>query len=81
MQKFLIAALSVSLLVPTTVLAENALTPGKPAGVRGAQADSTTLLIGLGAVAVVVGVAVAATSCCQSRNAPIPVVIPSTTTV
>lgn len=81
MQKFLIAALSVSLLVPTSVLAQSALTPGKPAGVRGAQMDSTTLLVGLGAVAVVVGVAVAATNCCKSSNAPVPVIIPSTTTV
>ena len=82
MQKILIAALTVSLLVPTAVLAENgALSPGKPAGVRAAQMDTTTLLVGLGAVAVLVGVAVSASSCCQHSNTPVPVAAAPTTTV
>jgi hypothetical protein len=82
MQKFLIAALSISLLVPTAVLAESgALAPGKPAGVRGAQADTTTLLVGVGAAAVLVGVAVAASDCCSSSNKPVPVAAAPTTTV
>jgi hypothetical protein len=82
MQKFLIAALSISLLVPTAVLAESgALAPGKPAGVRGAQADTTTLLVGVGAAAVLVGVAVAASDCCKNSNKPVPVAAAPTTTV
>ncbi|MES2471259.1 MAG: hypothetical protein V4601_00300 [Pseudomonadota bacterium] len=81
MQKFLIAALSVSLFVPTAVLAEGALAPGKPAGVRSAQMDRTSVFVGLGAVAVLVGVAVAASDCCQSRNTPVPIAAAPTTTV
>lgn len=82
MQKLLIIALSASLVVPTAVLAQSgALTSGKPAGVRAAQMDTTTMLVGVGAVAVLVGVAVAASNCCQSSNKPVPVAAAPTTTV
>ncbi len=82
MQKLLIIALSASLVVPTAVLAQSgALTSGKPAGVRAAQMDTTTMLVGVGAVAVLVGVAVAASNCCQSSNTPVPVAAAPTTTV
>ena len=81
MRKLLIAALSVSLLVPTVVLAENsALTPGKPAGVRAAQMDRTTVLVGVGAAAILIGVAVAASDCCTSSNKPVPIAAAPTTT-
>ena len=81
MQKFLIAALSASLVLPTAVLAETgALAPGKPAGVRAAQADTTTLLVGLGAVGVLVGVAVVASDCCKKSNTPVPVNVNASTT-
>ncbi len=82
MQKFLIIALSASLVVPTAVLAQSGtLTSGKPAGVHAAQMDRTTVLVGVGAVAVLVGVAVAASNCCQSSNTPVPVAAAPTTTV
>ena len=81
MQKFLIVALSVSLLIPTAVLAgsDPVLTPGKPAGVRAAQADSTTWLVGIGAVGLLAGIAAAAANCCKQSNTPVPVATPSTT--
>lgn len=82
MQKLLIIALSASLVVPTAVLAQNgALTSGKPAGVRAAQTKTTTALFTVGILAVGVGVAVAATNCCQSRNTPVPLATSPTTTV
>lgn len=81
MQKFLIVVLSASLLVPTAVLAgsDAVLTPGKPAGVRAAQADNTTWLVGIGAVGLLAGIAVAASNCCQQSNTPVPVATPPTT--
>ena len=81
MQKLLMLALSASLVVPTAVLAQSgALTAGKPAGVRAAQMDTTTLLVSVGAVAVVVGVAVAASNCCQSSNKHVPLTVAVSTT-
>lgn len=81
MQKLLVAALSASLLVPSVVLAANeaVLTPGKPAGVRGAQADNTTWLVGIGAIGLFAGIAAAAANCCQQSNTPVPPSTPSTT--
>ncbi len=82
MQKLLIIALSASLVVPTAVLAQSgALTSGKPAGVRAAQMDTTTTLFTVGILAVGIGVAVAATNCCQSSNKPVPLASSPTTTV
>jgi hypothetical protein len=54
MHKLLIAALSVSLLIPTAVsAADGTLTPGKPAGVHAAQDWNGNMLlyIGLGVAA------------------------------
>jgi hypothetical protein len=80
MQKFLIAALAASLLVPTAVLADSgALAPGKPAGVQAAQMDRTTAIVALGAAAIFTGVAIAASSCCHHSNAPIVTPAPVTT--
>ena len=81
MPKLLVVALAASLLVPTAVLAgsDAVLTPGKPAGVRAAQADSTTWLVGMGAVGLLAGIAAAASNCCQQSNTPVPVATPSTT--
>lgn len=81
MQKLLVAALSASLLAPSMVLAGNdaVLPPGKPAGVRGAQADSTTWLVGIGAVGLLAGIAAAASNCCQHSNTPVPPSTPTTT--
>lgn len=80
MQKFLIVALSVSLVVPTAVLAQSALAPGKPAGVHAAQMDRTTALVGVGAVAVLAGIAAAASNCCKHDNTQI-ATVPIVTTV
>lgn len=81
MQKLLVVALSASLFVPSAVLAGNdaVLTPGKPAGVRGAQADNTTWLVGIGAAGLFAGIAVAASNCCQHSNTPVPAATPTTT--
>lgn len=80
MQKLLVVALSASFLVPSAVVAgEGALKPGKPAGVRAAQADNTTWLVGVGAIGLAAGIAAAAANCCQQSNAPVPVATPSTT--
>lgn len=81
MQKLLVVALSASLLAPSAVLAGNdvVLAPGKPAGVRGAQADNTTWLVGIGAVGLLAGIAAAAANCCQQSNTPVPAATPSTT--
>lgn len=81
MQKLLVAALSASLLVPSAVLAGNgaALPPGKPAGVRGAQTDSTTWLVSIGAIGLLAGIAAAASNCCQHSNTPVPAGTSSTT--
>lgn len=81
MQKILVVALSACLLVPTAVLAGNgaALAPGKPAGVRAAQADNTTWFVAIGAIGLFAGVAAAASNCCQQSNAPVPASTPTTT--
>lgn len=80
MQKLLAVALSASFLVPSAVFAgEGALKPGKPAGVRAAQADNTTWLVGIGAIGLAAGIAAAASNCCQQSNTPVPVATPSTT--
>lgn len=80
MQKLLVVALSVSVLVPSAVLAgEGALKPGKPAGVRAAQADNTVWFVGLGAVGLAAGIAAAASNCCQHSNTPVPIATPTTT--
>jgi len=82
MQKLLVLALSASLVVPTAVLAQSgALTSGKPAGVRAAQMDTTTGLFAVGILTVGIGVAVAATNCCQSSRTPVPLTVAPTTTV
>jgi hypothetical protein len=80
MQKLLVVALSASFIIPSAVLAgEGALKPGKPAGVRAAQADNTTWLVGIGAIGLAAGIAAAASNCCQQSNTPVPVATPSTT--
>lgn len=82
MQKLLIIALAASLVVPTAVLAQSgALTPGKPAGVRAAQMDTTTALFGFGILAVGLTVGILATDCCKSSNKPVPLATSPTTTV
>jgi hypothetical protein len=82
MKKFWLFALSASLVLPTAVLAQSGgLTAGKPAGVAAAQMDRTTVLVGVGAVAILVGVAVAASDCCQSSRTPVPLTVAPTTTV
>jgi len=82
MQKLLAAALSASLLVPTAVLAgDGALKPGKPAGIRAAQTDNTTWLVGIGAIGLAAGIAAAAANCCQQSNTPVPSTPVTTTTV
>lgn len=80
MQKLLVVILSASFIIPSAVLAgEGALKPGKPAGVRAAQADNTTWLVGIGAIGLAAGIAAAASNCCQQSNTPVPVATPSTT--
>ena len=80
MQKLMVVALSASFLVPSAVLAgDGALKPGKPAGVRAAQADNTTWLVGIGAIGLAAGIAAAASNCCQQSNTPVPTPTASTT--
>lgn len=80
MQRLLVVALSASFLVHGAVLAaDGPLRPGKPAGVRAAQADNTAWFVGLGAIGLAAGIAAAASNCCQHNNTPVPAATPTTT--
>jgi hypothetical protein len=73
MRKILVGVVAACLLIPTVVLAgsEAPLTPGKPAGVRVAQEETTSLFVGLGVVALLAVGAVAASDCCKQDNNPV----------
>ena len=83
--KSVVAAVTVATLVGTSAFAaDGALTSGKPAGVRPAQAmniGNGTLWIGLGAAAIITGVAIVVSNQSGDRSAPTTFAPPSTTTV
>ena len=80
--KSVVAAVTVATLVGTSAFAaDGALAPGKPAGVKPALEIGTgTLLIGLGAAAVITGVAIVVSNQSGDRSAPTTFAPPSTTT-
>ena len=79
MRNLIAVALSVAL-ATTSALAEGSLTPGKPAGVKQAQVETTTLLIIVG-IAGAIAVIAAATASSGNPGQPVtPTTVPTTTT-
>jgi len=70
--KSVVAAVTVATMVASSAFAaDGALVTGKPAGVRSAQEiGKGTLLIGLGAAAVIAGVAIVVSNQSGDRSAP-----------
>ena len=70
--KSVVAAVTVATMVASSAFAaDGALTTGKPAGVKSAQGIGTgTLLIGIGAAAVITGVAIVVSNQSGDRSAP-----------
>ncbi len=78
--KSVVAAATVAAMVGSSAFAaDHVLTPGKPAGVKTAQIGTGTLLIGLGAVAIVTAVAIVVSNQSGDRSAPNTFAPPSTT--
>jgi len=79
--KSVVAAVTVAAMVGSTAFAaDRALAPGKPAGVKSAQEISKgTLLIGIGAAAVVTAVAIVVSNQSGDRSAPTTFTPPATT--
>lgn len=81
MQKLLVFALAVTLVVPSAVMAgSGSLTAGKPAGVSAAQSNRTAVIASVIGLGVLVGGIVAAGNCCQSRQTHVPLTVAPTTT-
>ena len=70
--KSVVAAVSVAAMVGTSAFAaDGTLAPGKPAGVKPAVEIGTgTLLIGIGAAAVITGIAIVVSNQSGDRSAP-----------
>ena len=70
--KSVVAAVTVATLVGTSAFAaDGALAPGKPAGVKpAAEIGTGTLLIGLGAAAVIAGVAIVVADQSGTQSGP-----------
>jgi hypothetical protein len=79
--KSVVAAVTVAAMVGSSAFAaDRALAPGKPAGVKSAQEIGTgTLLIGLGAAAIIAAVAITVSNQSGDRSAPNTFAPPSTT--
>jgi len=79
--KSVVAAVTVAAMVGSSAFAaDRALAPGKPAGVKSAQEVGTgTLLIGLGAAAIIAAVAITVSNQSGDRSAPSAFAPPSTT--
>jgi hypothetical protein len=79
--KSVVAAVTVAAMVGSSAFAaDRALAPGKPAGVKSAQEVGTgTLLIGLGAAAIIAAVAITVSNQSGDRSAPSTFAPPSTT--
>ncbi|HEX4635291.1 MAG TPA: hypothetical protein VH189_03860 [Rhizomicrobium sp.] len=80
--KSVVAAVTVAAMVGSSAFAaDRALVPGKPAGVKSAQEISKgTLLIGLGAAAIITAVAVVVSNQSGSHSAPNTFAGPATST-
>jgi hypothetical protein len=80
--KSVVAAVSVAAMVGSSAFAaDRALAPGKPAGVKSAQGiGNGTLIIGIGAAAVITAVAITVSNQSGDRSAPNTFAAPSTTT-
>jgi hypothetical protein len=70
--KTVVAAVSVAAMIGSSAFAaDRTLAPGQPAGVKPAQEIGTgTLLIGLGAAAIIAGVAITVSNQSGDRSAP-----------
>lgn len=70
--KSVVAAVSVAAMIGSSAFAaDGTLTPGKPAGVKPAiEIGTGTLLIGIGAAAVITGVAIVVSNQSGDRAAP-----------
>jgi hypothetical protein len=70
--KSVVAAISVAAMVGTSAFAaDRTLAPGQPAGVKPAQGIGTgTLIIGIGAAAIITGVAIVVSNQSGDRAAP-----------
>ena len=79
--KSVVAAVTVAAMVGSTAFAaDHALVPGKPAGVKSAQEiGKGTLLIGIGAAAVITAVAIVVSNQSGDRSAPTTFTPPATT--
>jgi len=79
--KSVVAAVTVAAMVGSSAFAaDSALAPGKPAGVKSAQEISKgTLLIGIGAAAVITAVAIVVSNQSGDRSAPTTFTPPATT--
>jgi hypothetical protein len=81
MRTLIAAALALSLAATSAIAGGNSapLAPGKPAGVRPAQADKTALIVIVGIAGVVAAVAFATASSGTPGGAVTPTSVPSTT--
>lgn len=79
--KSVVAAVTVAAMVGSSAFAaDRALAPGKPAGVKSAQdVGRGTLIIGIGAAAVITAVAITVSNQSGDRSAPNTFAPPSTT--
>ena len=78
--KSVVAAVTVAAMVGSSAFAaDRALAPGKPAGVKSAQIGTGTLIIGLGAAAIITAVAITVSNQSGDRSAPNTFAAPSTT--
>jgi len=79
--KSVVAAVTVAAMVGSSAFAaDRALAPGKPAGVQSAQdIGKGTLIIGVGAAAIIAAVAIVVSNQSGDRSAPNTFLPPSTT--
>jgi hypothetical protein len=80
MRALISAVLATTLLASSALADDDALAPGKPAGVKQAQMTQQEWMIALGVTAVAVGIAVAATSQTHHAAAASSVTVVNTTT-
>ena len=80
--KSVVAALTVTAMIGSTAFAaDRALAPGKPAGVKSAQdIGNGTLIIGLGAAAVITAVAITVSNQSSPKSGPTTFAGPATST-
>ncbi|HWY66781.1 MAG TPA: hypothetical protein VNX61_16320 [Rhizomicrobium sp.] len=80
--KSVVAAVTVAAMVGSSAFAaDRALAPGKPAGVKSAQdIGNGTLIIGIGAAAVITAVAITVSNQSGDRSAPTTFAGPATST-